>query len=79
MSARNETTNGFEVLPITSRTTIAELATHHNCEYVEAAGFIRFLLSKGIVKLVDKRKAPGRGKPTYIYEIPNDLNMKLVA
>jgi hypothetical protein len=82
--ASNETTVGFEVLalpPVYVQVTIQEFATAHKCEYVEAAGTIRFLRHKGIAKKVGKRYAPfgGRGKPTDVYQIPTEINLKLSA
>ena len=80
----NETTSGFEVFPLPTtfiHTSISEFAEAHKCDYVEAAGTMRFLLNKGIAKKVGKRRSTpfGRGKPTDIYEIPTEVNLKLVA
>jgi hypothetical protein len=82
--ATNETTSGFEVFPLPTtviHTSIQEFANVHKCDYVEAAGTMRFLLHKGVAKKVGKRRSSpfGRGKPTDIYEIPSEVSLKLIA
>ena len=44
--ASNETTENFEVFPLPTKfihTSISEFADVHKCDYVEAAGTMRFL------------------------------------
>jgi hypothetical protein len=79
-----ETTQGFTVFPLPTdmiQTSIQEFADVHKVDYVEAAGTIKFLRRKGIAKKVGKRYAAfgGRGKPTDIYELPAEINLRLSA
>ena len=54
--------------------TIKEFATLISEEYVVAASLMKFLVKTGVAKEVGKQKNPEgvRGKPSVIYEVPND-------
>lgn len=62
------------------KVTIAELAAAKHVDYVVASGLLRYLIAQGHAKKVDKRKSPnGKGKPTDIYEVPDEVNLKLAS
>jgi len=79
--ARQETSEGFEVLPLpTYRTSAKEFAEKTKVDYAVAQGFIKYLVSQGVAQEVEKRKVAGaKGKPTNIYELPIELRLKLAA
>jgi hypothetical protein len=78
-----EMTDGFEVLSLpeaTYRTSTKEFAEKAKVDYAVAQGFIKFLVSQGIAKEVEKRKIEGaKGKPTNVYELPCELRLQLAA
>lgn len=78
---RQETTEGFEILSLpTYRTSAKEFAEKAGVDYAVAQGFIKYLVSAGIAKEVEKRKTVGaKGKPTNVYELPTELRLKLAA
>jgi response regulator of citrate/malate metabolism len=76
-----EMTDGFEILPLpTYRTSAKEFAEKAGVDYAVAQGFIKYLVSQGFAKEVEKRKVVGaKGKPTNVYELPTELRLKLAA
>lgn len=61
---------------MTKNTTIKELAALIEEDYQTTAGLIKFLLKGGMVKEVGSKPADGgRGKPSKIYEIPNEVEL----
>ena len=76
-----ETTEGFEILPLpTYRSSVKEFAENAKVDYAVAQGFIKFLESKGLAVMVEKRKVAGaKGKPTNVYELHTELRLNLVA
>ena len=81
--AQNETTIGFEVLPIVPDTICVskkELAKKYKMDYISAQGLVSFLVATGKAKLVAKRKSlSGKGKPTEIFEIPTVVTLEFAA
>ena len=59
---------------------IKELAEANQLDYLEAQGFLKTLIKLGQCKLVSQRKQEGqRGKPTNVYQVPNNLIISLVS
>lgn len=49
----------------------AEFAEKNKVDYAVASGFLKFLESKGVAKVISKRpNVNGKGKPTSIWAIP---------
>jgi predicted ArsR family transcriptional regulator len=78
---KQETTVGFTVYELpTFQTTIKELAARIGVDDLAAQGFVKFLVAKGVARLITTRKtATGKGKPANVYEIPNELKLTLRA
>lgn len=58
--------------------TVADFAEQHNVDYAVASGFIKFLEVKGLVKENgNKPSATGKGKPSKLYDIPNQIILDL--
>jgi len=79
-----EVVDGFEVFEVltlpTYRTSAKEFAEKAKVEYAVAQGFIKYLVSQGVAREVEKRKVAGaKGKPTNVYELPTELRLKLAA
>lgn len=60
--------------------TITELAAKLGCEYAEAAALVKLGLKQGTITEAGKRPSAqpsGRGKPSNIYAIPNEISFNL--
>jgi len=57
--------------------TIKELAAHLGEEYVTVASLVKFLANQGIVTEQGKETLPAgtRGKPSSIYNVPNNVEL----
>jgi predicted transcriptional regulator len=56
--------------------TIKQLAEKTGQDYLVVTGVVKFLVSKGLAKEVDKVKAEGgKGKPSIVYEIPEKAEL----
>jgi hypothetical protein len=78
----NETTEGFEILELpTYQTSIKEFGEKHKVDYPTAQGVIKYLVAKGLAHACGTRKAAGsgKGKPTNVYDVPKEVQLKLVA
>lgn len=73
-----EQTEGFVVLDLpTFKTSAKEFAERHGVEYVVAQNTLKFLVAKGIAKELEPLKIAGKkGKPTNIYEVPTEVELK---
>jgi hypothetical protein len=63
-------------------TTIAEFAAQHGVEYSVAAGFIKFLVAKGIVKengMKPSDNGKGQGSKLFLFPEKASLDLKPVA
>ena len=59
--------------------TIAEFATANGVEYPVAAGTIKFLVAKGLVKEAGSRSIEGKkGKPSQLFDVPDTVTLELV-
>lgn len=59
--------------------TVKEFASTNTVTPLAAQGLITYLVAKGLVKKVDKqRTANGKGKPSTVYEFPDELTLKFV-
>lgn len=54
-------------------TTVKELSESNGVSYIVAHGFVKFLESRDLAKVVQKKKQSGRGKPTNIYDVSDDI------
>ena len=55
---------------------VKEFAESTGTDYIEAQGFIKFLVSQGIAKAAGVRKIDGqKGKPTNLYLVPMCIQM----
>lgn len=78
---KQETTDGFVVFELpTYRTSAKEFADKYGVDYPTAQGFIKYLVKRGVARQLEARKVVGqKGKPTNIYELPIDVQLKLSA
>jgi len=59
--------------------TITEFATAQGVDYAIAAGTIKFLTAKGLVKEAGSRSIEGKkGKPSALFDIPDTVTLELV-
>lgn len=57
---------------------VQEFAAKWQVEKTQAYGFIAFLEAKKVAKVVGKRPSEsGKGKPTNIYSIPDNITLSL--
>jgi len=60
--------------------TAREVAEHLGVDYVVASGLMTALVEKGIAKHVENRKhATGKGKPTRVFEVSQNITLELFA
>lgn len=61
--------------------TVKQLAARLNVEYPTAAALIKLMIAKGVAKEVGKQASvstTGKGKPSTIYEVPQEFTVSLM-
>lgn len=55
--------------------TVNEFAASMNVDYGTANSLLKFLVSRNLAKELGKRAAASRGKPSTIYEVPEQVTL----
>lgn len=59
-------------------TTTGEFGAKFDLEYPVAMGVLKFLESRGLVSIAERRRsASGKGKPSIVYLVPKKVNLDL--